>query len=160
MKTRIFTVTLLALSIMSCGRGESADVQSDSLVATVDEAAVVEPVLTNAESDSLSKSLGVIAGYDLVEKLSADHQQQSFDQPQYLQGFKTAMSAEKISAGTVAGLRAGAELMQMIRLAEAQGHKINRELVMKGFRAIYQLDSIPADTDAVINNQYNQLLNR
>jgi FKBP-type peptidyl-prolyl cis-trans isomerase len=114
----------------SCGNGEKADTENDTLVA-------------KATSDSISQYYGMMAGGFISSELSyyAKESGESYDREDFLKGVQAVVGSEKSDA-YVAGMNTGFRVLQDIKEMQKQGVQVDRDAILKEMRKLILTDSI------------------
>lgn len=126
-------IATLALSSTSCGGGDRAEVNNDT-------------VITRELTDSMSRTLGAFMGVNLQDEVRYSDQLTD-----YIEGYQL-IAGNKYSNEKLRGIRAGLFAAEQFANMEMQGVPVNRDLFMQEFRNYLQkMDLDPAE--------YNQLYN-
>lgn len=112
-------------------------------------------------SDSISMYCGSSLGYYVLSDYLnyVKHSDAKISKEDMLKGIQMAF-ANAESEGTVAGLQVGAQIINQLNRYEEEGVKIDRALVFKNFRKVFEGDSVSMDDIAIANSQMNVLMNR
>lgn len=122
----------------------------------------VASVVDSVEADTLASLLGRLCGNDIAVRsrsLQADSKE-TFDNNEFLTGFRVPMSDENHSASYTEGVRSALDILAKIEDFRKYGVEVNKEMLLNALRNQLLADSISDAKMAELNTDYNDLLQR
>jgi FKBP-type peptidyl-prolyl cis-trans isomerase FkpA/FKBP-type peptidyl-prolyl cis-trans isomerase FklB len=149
MKKFLFGMCMLAVvgtCATSCGKGEKADADNDTLVA-------------KATSDSISQYYGMMAGGFIGSELAyyAQESGEKYDREEFLKGLQAVVGSEKEDA-YVAGMNTGFRVLQDIKEMQKQGVQVDRDVILKEMRRMVLNDSVKKEQAQEYAKVYQDLM--
>jgi FKBP-type peptidyl-prolyl cis-trans isomerase len=149
MKKFLFGMCMLAVvgtTATSCGNGDSADADNDSIVA-------------KATSDSISQYYGMMTGSFIGGEISyyANQSGEAYNREEFIKGLQAVVGNEKDEA-YIAGMASGFRVWQELKEMEKQGVQVNRGEMLKQMRKFILADSVSQEEAQKYAQEYQKLI--
>lgn len=155
MSSYIFVIATAVSVLIGCTN--SGNTNSDIVAQDT-----VLPLISQAQADSLARSLGFIQGsdvnYEKMEMEMLDSVMTLWADSSFLRGFETALGADVAASGYTQGVRAAREIIFKIEELKSYGIDINREMLLAALERQFAADTVTSTHLQELNRIYNQLL--